>query len=115
MDRDLKDSFAAVLTAALVWWLVAGWGLLGAAYGFLAGNVACAAGLWVAFLASFQRHRPDAHPKTHPEADPMTMGLDSISTPVTGVLSRRIDRMLGRPRPNSTPSARPLDRFGAES
>jgi len=57
--------FAAVLTAALVWSLVAGWGLLGAAYGFLAGNVAGAAGLWVAFLASVQRHGPEAHPQTH--------------------------------------------------
>jgi O-antigen/teichoic acid export membrane protein len=76
--------FAVVLTAALVWWFVPGWGLLGAAYGFLAGNVVGATGLWVAFLASVQRHLPEAHPKTHPGADPMTMGLDSISTPVTG-------------------------------
>ena len=101
--------FAVVLTAALVWWLVAGWGLLGAAYGFLAGNVAGAAGLWVAFLASVQRHGPEAHPK--PDDDGLGFHLH---TGDPGAL-RRIDRMLGRPRPNSTPSARPLERFGAES
>jgi O-antigen/teichoic acid export membrane protein len=78
--------FAAVLTAALVWWLMAGWGLLGAAYGYLAGNVAGAAGLWVAFLALVPRRGPEADPETHPEADPMTMGSVSISAPVIRVL-----------------------------
>jgi len=45
----------ALLTIVLVWWLIVGWGLLGAAYGFLAGNVAGAVGRWVAFLALVPR------------------------------------------------------------
>jgi O-antigen/teichoic acid export membrane protein len=47
--------FAAIVTVCLVWWLVVGWGLLGAAYGFLAGNVAGTVGRWVAFLALASR------------------------------------------------------------
>jgi O-antigen/teichoic acid export membrane protein len=43
--------FAAIVTVSLVWWLVVGWSLLGAAYGVLAGNVAGAVGRWVALLA----------------------------------------------------------------
>jgi len=41
----------AVLTVILVWWLMTEWGLLGAAYGLLSGNVVGSAGLWIAFLA----------------------------------------------------------------
>ncbi len=43
--------FAAVLSAALIWILTAQWGLLGAAYGLLAGTVAGAGGRWFAFFA----------------------------------------------------------------
>jgi O-antigen/teichoic acid export membrane protein len=41
----------AALTVILVWWLMTEWGLLGAAYGLLAGNVVGSVGLWGAFLA----------------------------------------------------------------
>jgi O-antigen/teichoic acid export membrane protein len=99
--------FAAVLTAALVWWLVAGWGLLGAAYGYLAGNVAGAVGLWMTFLALVPRDGSGADLKTNPEADPITMDSDSNSASVTRKHSHRIDAMLARSRPNSSPSARP--------
>jgi O-antigen/teichoic acid export membrane protein len=40
----------AVLTVVLVWCLMIEWGLLGAAYGFLAGNVAGTVGRWIGFL-----------------------------------------------------------------
>jgi O-antigen/teichoic acid export membrane protein len=40
----------AVITGVLVWLSMVEWGLLGAAYGFLAGNVAGSVGRWVAFL-----------------------------------------------------------------
>ena len=43
--------FAAVVTVPLVWFLMMKAGLLGAAYGFLVGNIAGAAGRWLAFLA----------------------------------------------------------------
>lgn len=41
----------AVITVVLVWYLMMGWGLLGAAYGLLIGNLAGTIGRWVAFLA----------------------------------------------------------------
>jgi O-antigen/teichoic acid export membrane protein len=50
---------AALLTVVLVWWLVVGWGLLGAAYGFLAGNVAGSIGRWAAFLALVPPHESE--------------------------------------------------------
>jgi O-antigen/teichoic acid export membrane protein len=39
------------VTVVLVWWLMAEWGLLGAAYGLLSGNVVSCVGLWIGFLA----------------------------------------------------------------
>lgn len=42
---------AAIVTVPLVWFLMVKAGLLGAAYGFLAGNIVGAAGRWIAFLA----------------------------------------------------------------
>ena len=44
------SSIGLVVTVVLVWHLMGEWGLVGAAYGFLAGNVAGAVGRWVAFL-----------------------------------------------------------------
>jgi len=43
-------SVGLVVTVVLVWYLMGEWGLVGSAYGFLAGNVAGAVGRWVAFL-----------------------------------------------------------------
>jgi O-antigen/teichoic acid export membrane protein len=43
-------SVAAVLTTLLVWRLTSAWGLVGAAYGFLLGNIIGAAGRWIAFF-----------------------------------------------------------------
>ncbi len=46
----------ALVTTLLVWSLLTKWGLLGAAYGFLAGNIFGSVGRWVAFLAVVPRH-----------------------------------------------------------
>ncbi len=46
----MVTTIAAVLTVALVWALMTKWGLLGAAYGMLAGNVFGAVGRWIAFF-----------------------------------------------------------------
>jgi O-antigen/teichoic acid export membrane protein len=54
----LATSVGTVVTVAAVWILSIEWGLLGAAYGFLAGNVAGAAARWVAFLAVLARPDP---------------------------------------------------------
>lgn len=63
-----------ILTVALVWCLVPGWGLSGAAWGFLAGTTIRAAGRWVAFLALVPRNGPEAAPRTLSDAGPRTIG-----------------------------------------
>ena len=60
------SSVGAIVTVILVWCLMIQWGLLGAAYGFLAGNVAGAVGRWIAFLTLVPRRGPHSAP----EADP---------------------------------------------
>ena len=45
----IVTTFEAVLTIALVWVLMTKWGLLGGAYGMLAGNVTGTVGRWIAF------------------------------------------------------------------
>jgi O-antigen/teichoic acid export membrane protein len=72
--------FGAVLTGVLVWCLVVEWGVLGAAYGFLAGNAARSAARWVAFLALV--------PRSGAESDPIRMGSHSSSAAVTRVLQQ---------------------------
>jgi O-antigen/teichoic acid export membrane protein len=47
----------AVVTVCLVPWFVVGWSLLGAAYGFLGGNVVASAGRWVVFLTLTEKGR----------------------------------------------------------
>jgi O-antigen/teichoic acid export membrane protein len=53
-------AIGALLTTVLVWGLMAEWGLLGAAYGVLAGNIAGSVGRWTALLTllprSLRRH-----------------------------------------------------------
>ena len=51
--------FSVVLSVVLIPFLVAGWGVTGAAYGFLAGNVAGSAGRWLAFSAIVRRGRAE--------------------------------------------------------
>jgi len=46
---------ASIVTVVFVWWLTREWGLAGAACGWLAGNVAGSAGVWLAFLALVRR------------------------------------------------------------
>jgi O-antigen/teichoic acid export membrane protein len=70
--------FAVVVTVGLVYWLVVKWGLVGAAYGFLAGNVAGSVGRWIAFLALV--------PRSGPIADRMVS--DSKSAMVIGVIQQ---------------------------
>jgi hypothetical protein len=61
--------FAVIVTVVLVWCLVPQWGLVGAAYGFLAGNVAGAALRWVAFLALIPQHGLERDPTS---SDPIS-------------------------------------------
>jgi O-antigen/teichoic acid export membrane protein len=49
---------SAVLNVVLVWWLMAKWGLLGAAYAILAANFIGTLGRWTAFLALVRKVRP---------------------------------------------------------
>ncbi|PWT79263.1 MAG: hypothetical protein C5B58_14005 [Acidobacteria bacterium] len=51
------QALAAALTVALVWSLVGEWGLLGAAYASLAGNVFMMTALWRAFVVLVAAHR----------------------------------------------------------
>jgi O-antigen/teichoic acid export membrane protein len=66
MERPIAIVLAglvgAVLTAVLVWCLMVKWALVGAAYGFLLGNVAAAAGRWVAFLRLVSGREPKRDP-----------------------------------------------------
>ena len=63
-------SVGAVITIVLVWSLMIRWGLLGAAFGFLAGYVAGTVGRWVAFLMLVPRRDP----QPEPEADRRMQG-----------------------------------------
>ena len=70
----------AVITGVLVWLLMIEWGLLGAAYGFLAGNVAGSVGRWVAFLALV--------PHFDLNASPTQIGSNSNSAMATRVVQQ---------------------------
>ena len=70
------SSVGAVITGVLVWLLMVEWGLVGAAYGFLLGNVAATVGRWVAFLTLVS----DREPKRDP------LGTPSDSASLGGVL-----------------------------
>jgi O-antigen/teichoic acid export membrane protein len=61
-DVVFKVSLVAVgLSVALVPFLVAEWGVTGAAYGFLAGNVAGSLGRWIAFTALVMKRGSPLH------------------------------------------------------
>lgn len=60
----LATSVGAVVTAAVIWILSVEWGLLGAAYGMLAGSAAGSAARWVAFLAVLARPGPADHARS---------------------------------------------------
>jgi O-antigen/teichoic acid export membrane protein len=74
----LAGSVGALLTAVLIWCLVVRWGPVGAAFGFLFGNVAAAVGRWVAFLTLVSDREP--------KRDPLGTPSDSASLGVIGVL-----------------------------
>jgi O-antigen/teichoic acid export membrane protein len=57
---------ASIVTVVLVWWLMRGWGLTGAAYGSLAGNLVSSVGLWLAFLALVPRTGDTAEDRKRP-------------------------------------------------
>jgi len=69
---------AAVITAVLIWLLMPHWGLAGAAYGVLGGNLARTAARWVALLLLLSRNGP--------HADPAPIGEDLTSLEVVAVL-----------------------------
>jgi O-antigen/teichoic acid export membrane protein len=71
-------SVGVVITGVFVWLLMVEWGLVGAAYGFLLGNVAATVGRWVAFLTLVS----DCEPKR----DSLGTSSDSASLGVIGVL-----------------------------
>ena len=50
------EVLASTLTVALVWLLVGEWGLIGAAYASLIGNVVRTTGCWIAFLILAASH-----------------------------------------------------------
>src|SRR5258708_761923 len=75
-----SSSVGAVITGVLVWLLVVEWGLLGAAYGFLAGNVAGSVGRWLAFLTLV--------PQFGPNAGPMQIGSNSNSAMAIRVIQQ---------------------------
>jgi O-antigen/teichoic acid export membrane protein len=56
---------ALLLTVIFVVYLVEEWGLIGAAYGLLVGNVANSTGRWIAFLR-FVKHAPTPRPAGRP-------------------------------------------------
>ena len=63
-------SVGVVVTVVLVWYLMGEWGLVGAAYGFLAGNVAGSVGRWVAFLVLVRRFgQKSRHHNVDPQID----------------------------------------------
>ena len=78
-------SVGTVITIVLVWFSALEWGLVGAAYGFLAGNVAGAVARWVAFLVVVSR----CGPGPNPEADPSSNGMSSDRAGVMRVLQQR--------------------------
>jgi O-antigen/teichoic acid export membrane protein len=91
----------AVLTVVLVWSLMSKWGLLGAAYGFLLGNVAGTVGRWVAFQALIRRCGSQASSAADPEENRPThkleipgrlrlrgLGSGIASAPAEGALAR---------------------------
>lgn len=71
-------SVGVVVTGVLVWLFILEWGLLGAAYGFLCGNVAATVGRWVAFLTLVSDREL--------KRDPLGASSDSASLGVIGVL-----------------------------
>jgi len=72
--------WAAVVTGSLVWWLVVTWGLVGAAYGILAGNVVRSTARWIAFLSLV--------PRTGTRANPGRISATPISAEVLSVLQQ---------------------------
>jgi len=72
--------WAAVVTGSLVWWLVVTWGLVGAAYGILAGNVVRSTARWIAFLSLVAR--------TGTRANPGRIGATPISAEALSVLQQ---------------------------
>jgi O-antigen/teichoic acid export membrane protein/tRNA A-37 threonylcarbamoyl transferase component Bud32 len=75
--------WAAVVTVVLVWWLMPNWGLVGAAYGVLGGNLVKTAARWIALLSLVSR--------TGPHTDLRRIGAEPTSARVVAVLQRLTD------------------------
>ena len=58
----VASALGAASTVGLVWFLMTGWGLLGAAFGLVLGNLIGSAGRWAAFLLLVPRSAPDPAP-----------------------------------------------------
>jgi O-antigen/teichoic acid export membrane protein len=96
--------FAVVLSVVLIWFMVAKWGLAGAAYGFLVGNVAASVGRWVVFLGLVPRRGMAKGTTTSACARQQAVGPRSPGglwcVVLRRIASRRIDVMLGGLRPD---------------
>lgn len=62
----LATSIGTVVTVVAVWILSVEWGLLGAAYGVLIGNIAASVGRWVAFSTLIARNGANENPEPEP-------------------------------------------------
>jgi hypothetical protein len=96
--------FAVVLSVVLIWFMVTEWGLVGAPYGFLAGNLTASVGRWVAFLTLVPRRGMATRSTTSAYAMQQEAGSRSQGGPWRMVLrrmaSRRILAMFHGPRPD---------------
>ncbi|PDT76868.1 hypothetical protein CO675_14715 [Bradyrhizobium sp. C9] len=72
----VATSVGAFVTATAVWAFTAEWGLLGAAYGILAGSVAGSVARWVAFLTVAARPGPADHVRA-----PIVQVLQQLAQP----------------------------------
>jgi O-antigen/teichoic acid export membrane protein len=70
---------AVVLSAVLIWFMVGEWGLVGAAYGYLIGNLAATVGRWVAFLALVPRRGTAKSAATSEFAARRSAAADEVS------------------------------------
>jgi hypothetical protein len=73
---------ALVLTLAFVLYLVQQWGVIGAAYGLLIGNVANSAGRWIAFLRFVLKNDPTARPVGRP-SDAVSASIKEVVQQLT--------------------------------
>ena len=73
---------ALLLTLVFVLYLVQQWGVIGAAYGLLVGNVANSVGRWIAFLRCVLKNDPTARPAGRPP-DAVSASIEQVVQQLT--------------------------------